>query len=211
MTLQFYPATPPKAAAPSTQRPWLAAQAPFQGAMSRHYVWDPVLRVTHWSLAACLCAEALIPSHGTALHRSLAMCTLGLLLIRLIWGCVGPHSARLARLWPSRDRLRRQLMDLATRRRRVHLLCSPLGGLMTLNLLCTLSALALSNLLTPMQASEGAVLRGDAHGALLAWAALSVLLHFLAVWQVWQHSGVNLIRPMVTGVKSIPDGATVDL
>ncbi|MFM7348673.1 MAG: cytochrome b/b6 domain-containing protein [Erythrobacter sp.] len=58
-------------------------------------VWDPLLRLTHWSF------PLLIPAlwwtaenHRYALHKRIGLVLLGLLLFRFLWGFLGPETAR---------------------------------------------------------------------------------------------------------------------
>lgn len=58
-------------------------------------VWDPLLRIVHWSF------PLLIPSmwwtaenDKWALHKRLGLVLLGLLVFRILWGFLGPETAR---------------------------------------------------------------------------------------------------------------------
>lgn len=58
-------------------------------------VWDPLLRLVHWSF------PLLIPTmwwtaenHKWALHKRLGLVLLGLLVFRILWGFIGPETAR---------------------------------------------------------------------------------------------------------------------
>ncbi|WP_417724911.1 cytochrome b/b6 domain-containing protein [Salipiger sp.] len=178
--------------------------------MTRHFIWDPLVRVFHWSLAAGFLANALITDPETGLHRSIGFAIAGIVLLRILWGFVGPHSARFASFLPTRNGLRRQMTDMATGRRRVHLLHTPLGALMIFNLLATMSALALTGWMSTTGNRWGGDPVEEVHEALVAWAAISVVLHVGAVIFESRRTGVNLPRAMVTGVKSVPDGANIE-
>ena len=60
-------------------------------------VWDPLLRLTHWSFA--LLIPALwwtAENHKWALHKRLGLVLFGLLAFRVLWGFLGPETARFA-------------------------------------------------------------------------------------------------------------------
>src|SRR5690606_2314839 len=56
-------------------------------------VWDPLVRLFHWSLAACVLGAFLV-EEGDAAHQLLGYTALGLVGFRLAWGLVGPRHAR---------------------------------------------------------------------------------------------------------------------
>lgn len=58
-------------------------------------VWDPLLRLTHWSFALLVPAMWWTAENSKwALHRRLGLVLLGLLLFRVLWGFLGPETAR---------------------------------------------------------------------------------------------------------------------
>lgn len=70
------------------------------GLARRERIWDPALRVFHWSLAVLVVANWLLGRIGPSdmtLHFWLGYGIGALLLFRLVWGFVGPASARFAR------------------------------------------------------------------------------------------------------------------
>lgn len=60
-------------------------------------VWDPLLRLTHWSFALLVPAMWWTAENSKwALHRRLGLVLLGLLAFRILWGFMGPETARFA-------------------------------------------------------------------------------------------------------------------
>ena len=53
-------------------------------------VWDPVVRIAHWILAACVIAAWF--TRG-ATHDGLGYGAIGVVALRLVWGWVGPRHA----------------------------------------------------------------------------------------------------------------------
>jgi len=60
-------------------------------------VWDVVVRLTHWSVAAIVCYD-LIDDSGDQMHRVLGYVAAGLVLFRILWGFIGSEHARF-RAW----------------------------------------------------------------------------------------------------------------
>ncbi|HEU5479820.1 MAG TPA: hypothetical protein VFU90_08320, partial [Candidatus Tumulicola sp.] len=56
-------------------------------------VWDPLVRVFHWSLVAAFFGAYALGDDGGALHRALGYTALGLVGFRLAWGIVGGRYA----------------------------------------------------------------------------------------------------------------------
>ncbi|MCR8549676.1 cytochrome b/b6 domain-containing protein [Salipiger sp. P9] len=178
--------------------------------MTRHPVWDPLLRSFHWSLAGLFAANALFTDAESNLHEWIGYAIGGLLALRLVWGFVGPRSARFASFLPTRSGIRGQLTDLATGRRRVHLMHTPLGALMIYNLLLTLAGIVTTGYMMTTLTFWGVGWVETTHEALVSWAEISVLLHIGAVMLESLRTGVNLPGAMITGVKNVPDGAKID-
>lgn len=58
-------------------------------------VWDPLLRLTHWSFPLLVPALWWTAENSKwALHKRLGLVLLGVLLFRVVWGFVGPETAR---------------------------------------------------------------------------------------------------------------------
>jgi len=49
-------------------------------------LWDPVVRLTHWGIAAAVIANALLTGGGSLLHVTIGWAAMALLLMRLVWG-----------------------------------------------------------------------------------------------------------------------------
>jgi cytochrome b len=58
-------------------------------------VWDPLLRLTHWSFPLLIAAMWwTAENHKWALHRRTGLVLLGILTFRVLWGFLGPETAR---------------------------------------------------------------------------------------------------------------------
>ncbi|KGM86657.1 Cytochrome b [Roseovarius mucosus DSM 17069] len=173
--------------------------------MTDHKIWDPFIRLFHWSLVAGFAANALILDDESKVHEWVGYAVVALVGLRLLWGFVGPLSARFASFFPSQTAVMEQIGDIATHRRRAHLGHSPLGALMIFNLLAVMLAIGVTGYMMTTDAYWGVEWVEEAHEMLVVWAEISVVLHIAAVvFESWR-TGVNLPRAMITGKKSVPD------
>ncbi|HBL88481.1 MAG TPA: 4-hydroxy-tetrahydrodipicolinate reductase [Alcanivorax sp.] len=107
-------------------------------------VWDPVVRLFHWSLVAGFTANAFFTDDDGAPHRWVGYGVVGLVVIRVIWGLIGTRHARFSDFPPSARAAMGQVRDEVAGRVQRHLGHTPLGALMIYNLLATMLALGLS-------------------------------------------------------------------
>lgn len=177
--------------------------------MTHHPVWDPFIRLFHWALVAGFAAYALFTDDDSKLHEWIGYAVVALIAARLIWGLIGPRHARLADVLPSPRAALARVQDIATGRHCIYLGHSPLGALMILNLLATILLIGATGYMMTTNAFWGVEWVEEAHEVLVGWAEISIVVHIAAV--IWEsvRTGVNLPRAMVSGVKSVPDDATV--
>ena len=178
--------------------------------MTQHKIWDPIVRIFHWTLVAGFAANALFVDDDSKLHEWLGFAIVGLIAARLVWGLIGPRFARFSSFWPTPASVIGQLSDIATGRKRLHLGHTPLGALMIFNLLGTILLIGLTGWMMTTNAYWGVEWVEETHEALVTWAEISIVLHVLAVIWESRRTGVNLPRAMVTGIKTLPDGARTD-
>lgn len=174
--------------------------------MSRKvFVWDPLVRVFHWLLAAGFLANALFTDAESGLHRAIGYGLMGLIGLRVIWGLVGNRHARFSDFRPDLVASVMQLSEMAIGRRHIHAGHSPLGALMIYNLLATITAIGITGWMMTTLRFFGVAWVEDLHVTLVIWAGISVAVHVAAVLIESRRLGVNLPRSMVTGYKSLPD------
>ena len=75
------------------------------------YVWDPFVRVFHWSLVACVFLNFLV-EEGEAPHQWIGYAASALVAARIVWGFVGSRYARFSDFFPTPTRLRQHLAAL---------------------------------------------------------------------------------------------------
>lgn len=172
--------------------------------MNRLNVWDPFVRVFHWSVALGFAANALVVDDDGKLHQWIGYAIVALVLARILWGLIGTRYARFTSFPPSLSGAFGQLREMTSGERHIHVGHTPLGALMIYNLLAALLVIGLSGWLMTTDAFWGVEWPEELHEGAVAWAEISVVMHIAAVlFESWR-TRVNLPRAMVTGCKDLP-------
>ena len=173
-------------------------------------VWDPLVRLIHWSLALCILLNGVFTDPEENLHMWVGYTAAGLLAVRLLWGLLGPRPARFTSFPPSPARALRHLAALWRGDRTVHLSHNPLGALMVYNIWATVAAMAITGYMMGTVRFFGIDWVKEVHEAAFNWLVISVVLHIGGVaFDSWI-SKVPLVRAMLDGRKRVPDGAKVE-
>ena len=169
-------------------------------------VWDIGVRLFHWSLVSSFAGAYLI-AKPRDLHEALGYAVIGLVLFRLIWGVIGGRHARFTDFVPGPRRLLAYLRDMVVRREPRHLGHNPAGGAMIVALLLTLSGIGASGVMMGMDAFFGAAWVEELHKSLVTLALCLVAGHLAGVAYSSLRHRENLVRSMVTGLKSADEPA----
>ena len=110
-------------------------------------VWDLLLRVFHWSLVLFFVISYATGEEESSIHAWSGYAIAFLLTFRLIWGFVGPTHARFSDFIYSPAEIFAYAKGLMTGNAKRYLGHNPLGGLMVLALLFSLSATVVSGLM----------------------------------------------------------------
>ena len=172
-------------------------------------VWDPLVRLIHWSLALTILVNGALTDAEGKLHEWVGYVALALVGIRLVWAFIGPRHARFSAFPPSPARAIRYVRAVIGGDKTVHLSHNPLGALMAYNLWLTVIVLGVTGYMMTTLRFFGIDWVEEAHELAFNWLLLSIALHIAGVaFDTWR-SRVNLARAMVNGRKRIPDGTKV--
>lgn len=108
--------------------------------------WDPLVRLTHWGIVVAVALNALVTEEGDVWHVWVGTAMAALLVLRLLWGFVGPAEARFSAFPPSPARAIVHLRDIAAGRHPRHASHNGLGALMAYALWATLALIAVTGL-----------------------------------------------------------------
>lgn len=92
--------------------------------------WDPVVKLTHWTIVAAILANAVITEEGSAAHVWVGYALAAILALRLLWGLIGPAEARFTAFPPSPARALRHIGEIRRGEQAEHASHNPLGALM---------------------------------------------------------------------------------
>lgn len=164
-------------------------------------VWDPFVRVFHWSLVACVLLNQFVLEAGDTAHEWSGYIASALVVARIVWGFVGTRHARFSDFFPTPSRMRRHLQAMRRGHAADHPGHNPLGALMMLALMALVLALGFTGWLQGTDAFWGEEWLQAVHEWLANGLLLAAGLHALAAVLMGRLERVNLVRAMVTGVK----------
>ena len=98
-------------------------------------VWDPVVRLFHWTVVIAVCLNLFVLKPGRLYHRYAGYVVIGAVLIRLVWGFIGTRHARFGDFFPTPSRLIPYLKALFRREEPRHLGHNPAAAVMMLALM----------------------------------------------------------------------------
>ena len=179
---------------------------------SQIYVWDPFVRLFHWTLVVAFTVAYLTEDDLLNVHVWAGYLVGGLVVARVTWGFVGPAHARFADFLCSPADTLRYVRDLVLFRAERHLGHSPGGGAMVVLLLLFLGATVMTGLVVYGGEQQAGPLAGmftkdtgekveEVHELLANITLALVLAHIAAVVLASFVHGENLVRAMFTGYK----------
>ncbi|MCY1348286.1 Prokaryotic cytochrome b561 [compost metagenome] len=165
-------------------------------------LWDPLVRICHWSLAGAFVGNYFINEAGETWHLWLGYYAVAVVVVRSIWGFIGSPAARWSDFWPTPRRLlghARALLAGEDYHRMGH---SPIGALVMILMLLLMLGLGISGfLMTEVDYFWGEDLPRDIHEAMATSLFALVGLHIAAALVESLRLRENLPLSMVTGMR----------
>ena len=183
----------------------------------RVLVWDLPTRLFHWSVVVLVAAAyATWRLNWMVWHAWVGDALLALVLWRILWGVCGSDSARFSRFLRSPAAAARHLAHLFRREPDRHAGHNPAGGWMVIGLLALLLVQTLSGIYVDNDVADVGpfteVMSAPFDNAMtalhaLAWKALlaAIALHVTAILVYAAVKRHNLLLPMITGRKALPE------
>lgn len=170
------------------------------------YVWDPLVRLAHWTLVSAVCV-AWLSMEDIGLphtwHEPAGYVAAAVVLTRTVWGLIGRGHARFTSFVRSPQAVLtygQQVLRHAEPRYIGH---NPLGGWMVIALLACVAGIACTGWLQTTDRYWGSELLEVVHRS-LAWGLLGlVTLHVSGVVFTSLRHKESLVRAMITGRKPV--------
>jgi cytochrome b len=166
-------------------------------------VWDPLVRITHWSIACLIVVELLNEAGANPWHRYLGYAAAALVVMRLAWGLASSGYARLSTMAASAGQAAAYLKKMGPAMSYVgH---NPLGALMAFALWGFTLLIALTGWMLGLDSFWGDELLQELHAALAYALAVLAGVHVCGALAASRAQRENLVKAMITGNKSLPD------
>ncbi len=163
-------------------------------------LWDPLVRLFHASFAATFLVNYFATEAGGSIHQWLGYSAIGLLMIRMVWGFIGPRPARWRHFWPTRERLKFHFQQLRQGKPHRHLGHSPLGALVMITMMLIMVGLGVTGYM--MEETDifwGVKWVEQLHGLLANSLMMLVIIHISAAIYESVKLKDNLPASMITG------------
>ena len=151
-------------------------------------VWDPFVRIFHWSLVLTFTIAWFSGDELEVLHINAGYAVLGLVLLRLVWGFVGTHHARFRNFVYPPAEVKGCLRDTLRQRARRYLGHNPAGGAGPLAMLAGMP-------------EAGEEMLEEVHEFFANLTVLLVVVHVIGVIFESRFHHESLIKAMLTGRK----------
>lgn len=109
-------------------------------------VWDPLVRIFHWSLVAAFAIAWLTGDEESRLHELAGYVVIGLVLVRIVWGFIGTRYARFSDFVYRPATVLGYAREMLIGKPKHYLGHNPLGGMMVLALLVSLLTTSVAGL-----------------------------------------------------------------
>lgn len=174
-------------------------------------VWDPLVRIFHWSQAALIAVAWLTEDGPKTLHQTAGYIIAGMLALRVVWGFVGPRHARFSDFVRGPSTVLGYLRAMVAGREPRYLGHNPAGGAMVVALLLTVAGTAMTGWLQTTDAFWGSSVMEEIHETLASLILVLVAAHLAGVTVASMRHDENLARSMVDGRKRpLETDATTD-
>ncbi len=171
--------------------------------VKRERVWDPFVRLFHWSLVAAF-ATAWWVRDEAWIHEGAGKIVLLLIVARTVWGLIGTGSARFENFMRRPATVIKYVASIIRGKPEHFVGHNPAGAAMIGAMLLTLAATTISGILMSTTALWGNAWVELVHGT-AAYAMLFLIAgHVLGVLAAAMQHHENLLWSMISGRKTVP-------
>ena len=172
-------------------------------------VWDPIVRIFHWSLATSFLLNFFITEEGETIHNWIGYFAISLIAIRALWGFIafgfkGSNNALFKNFWPTKKGVHEHLIDIQYGILDQNEGHNPAGGLMIFTLMGLISLLGITGfLMENVDYFWGNDFMEGFHGLVANITVMAVVIHVSSVLLFQKWTGTQLIKPMMKGKREI--------
>lgn len=175
-------------------------------------VWDPLLRIFHWSLVLSFSLAYITEDDWLSLHVVTGYAVTMLIAFRILWGLIGPRYARFTQFIKSPAEVASYIGKMLRFKIPHYLGHNPAAAAMIVSLLLSIIMLCFSGMVIIATEGQGpladtffsamnAEWMEEIHEFFANFSLLLVVLHVVGVLFSSLLEGQNLARAMVTGRK----------
>jgi cytochrome b len=164
-------------------------------------VWDPFVRIFHWSLVGLFTVAYLTGDEIEWLHLWVGYIIAGLISLRIVWGFIGTRYARFSNFVKGPRAVAGFLKQSARLEAPRVVGHNPAGGWMIIALLAVLAGLSITGIMMTTDAYWGSEAVEEVHETFANLMLVLIALHVLGVIVASFEHGENLVKAMVTGRK----------
>jgi cytochrome b len=173
-------------------------------------VWDPLVRIFHWTVAGGVILNLTLLRHEENPHIYVGYAVLAALLVRLGWGFLARGHARFASFVPGPRRLFAYFGAMTKRREPRYLGHNPAGAAMIILLMALLAVIGTTGWMMGLDAFWGVPWVETVHEVAANLLIGAVALHVIgAIVESVRHRE-NLPLAMITGYKRAAEGTDID-
>jgi cytochrome b len=177
-------------------------------------VWDPLVRLFHWSLVGAFAVCFMTEDEWMEPHVFAGYSVAALVAIRVVWGVIGTRYARFNDFVKSPSKVLAYLKDMLSFKAKRFIGHNPAGGAMIVALMLSLLITALTGMLAygaeglgplaePLFSNRpyGGELYEEIHEVFANLTLVLVAVHLAGVLVGSLLHQENLVRSMITGIK----------
>ena len=169
-------------------------------------VWDPFVRLFHWSLVASFVVAYATGDEIEKVHVVAGYTIAGLVAARILWGVIGPRYARFSNFVRPPGEVLHHIREMLLLRAPRYLGHNPSGGAMIIALLAALVGTCVTGYMMTTDAYWGTKWVEQVHKFFANTTVGLVAAHILGVLVASFEHRENLVASMVTGRKRTANG-----
>ena len=181
-------------------------------------VWDPLLRIFHWSLVLFFSLAYITEDDWLNLHVIAGYTIMMLIAFRAIWGLIGPRYARFTQFIKSPSRILTYGKEMLRFKVPHYLGHNPAAAAMIVSLLLSIIMVCFSGMVIIAAEGQGPLANTifatvnaewmeEIHEFLASFTLVLVFMHVAGVLFSSLLEGQNLVKSMITGRKKPTNNA----